>query len=87
MPDRGDGDGFTTAEEYIIGTDPTDPDSTFRAKIKIVDGKTVITYEPDLLEERSYTTWGKKNLSAPTADWQKVEKGRESDYNFFKMTV
>ena len=82
-----DGDGFTTAEEYIIGTDPTDPNSKFTASIEMIDGKPIITYEPDLLEERKYTTWGKKDLANPEENWQKVNVGDESDYNFFKMSV
>ena len=82
-----DGDGFTTEEEFIIGTDPTDPDSKFTANIEMVDGKPVITYEPDLLEERKYTTWGKKDLSDPAESWHEVKDGEEGNYNFFKMTV
>lgn len=82
-----DGDGFTTEEEFIIGTDPTDPESKFTASIEMVDGKPVITYEPDLLEERKYTTWGKKSLSDPDEKWQKVNKGEEEEYNFFKISV
>ena len=82
-----DGDGFTNEEEYIIGTDPTDPNSTFKASIEMVDGKPVITYEPDLLGERKYTKWGRKDLADPTEAWQKVDEGKEADYNFFKITV
>ena len=82
-----DGDGFTTAEEFIIGTDPTDPESKFTASIEMVDGKPVITYEPDLLDERKYTTWGKKDLSNPDENRQKVNAGVEADYNSFKMSV
>ena len=82
-----DGDGFTTEEEFIIGTDPTDPDSKFTASIEMIDGKPVITYEPDLLEERKYTTWGKKDLADPTETWREVKDGEEGGYNFFKMTV
>ena len=82
-----DCDGFTSAEEFIVGTDPTDPESKFTASIEMVDGKPVITYEPDLLDERKYTTWGKKDLSNPDENWQKVNAGGEADYNFFKMSV
>ena len=82
-----DGDGFTTEEEYIIGTDPTDPKSKFTANIEMVDGKPVVTCEPNLLNERKYTRWGKKDLSNPDEKWQRVDDGQEVDYNFFTVTV
>ena len=31
------GDGFTTAEEFVIGTDPTDPESKFTARLVEAD--------------------------------------------------
>ena len=81
-----DGDGFTTAEEYVIGTDPNDASSTFTASIEVVDGKPVVTYTPDLVGERTYIKWGKKTLSAEEP-WVEVGEGKESNYNFFKVTV
>lgn len=82
-----DGDGLTTAQEYIAGTDPTDPDSAFSASIKIVDGKPVVTYSPDLLSERKYIKLGKKDIGDPDEKWVEVEEGKEGEYNFFKVTV
>lgn len=82
-----DGDGFTTAQEYIAGTDPTDPDSKLTAHIEIIDGKPVVTYAPDLLSERKYIKLGKVNLSDPNEDWVEVKDGEEENYNFFKVTV
>ena len=81
-----DGDGLTTADEYIAGTDPNDASSSFTASIEIVDGKPVVTYTPDLVGERTYIKWGKKTLS-PDESWVEVGEGKESDYNFFKVTV
>jgi hypothetical protein len=81
-----DGDGFTTADEYIAGTDPNDAASSFIASIEIVDGKPVVTYTPDLVGERTYIKWGKKTLSADEP-WVEVGEGKESNYNFFKVTV
>jgi hypothetical protein len=82
-----DGDGFTTAEEYVIGTDPNDASSTFTASIEVVDGKPVVTYAPELTGERKYTKWGKRSLSDERESWKEVREGEESNYKFFKVTV
>ena len=82
-----DGDGFTTAQEYVAGTDPNDSDSTFTASIEMVDGQPVVTYTPDLLDERRYKTLGKRDLGDPTEEWVEVNDGEEGVYNFFKVTV
>ncbi|MBQ9431612.1 MAG: chitobiase/beta-hexosaminidase C-terminal domain-containing protein [Kiritimatiellae bacterium] len=82
-----DGDGLTPAEEYVAGTDPNDPDSTLRAYIEVVDGKPVIACVPDLLDERVYKVWGKKDLGDPDEPWVEVREGEEDLYNFFKVTV
>lgn len=82
-----DGDGFTTAEEYVIGTDPNDASSTFTAAIEIVDGKPVVTCAPELVGERKYTKWGKRSLSDERESWKEVREGEESNYRFFKVTV
>lgn len=82
-----DGDGMTAAEEYVAGTDPNDPNSAFTASIEMVDGKPVVTCTPDLLDERVYTTFGKRSLDDPDEPWVEVNPGEESDYNFFKVQV
>ena len=82
-----DGDGLTTAEEYVAGTDPNDPDSTFTANIEIVNGEPVVSYTPDLMGERRYKTLGKRDLGDPNEEWVEVEAGEEGNYNFFKVTV
>ena len=82
-----DGDGLTTAQEYIAGTDPTDPDSKFSASIEIVDGLPVVTYSPDLLDERQYKKLGKKDICDHDEPWVEIQDGEEGNYNFFKVMV
>ena len=82
-----DGDGLTTAQEYVAGTDPNDFDSKLTAYIEMVDGEPVVTYAPDLLGERVYKKLGKKKLDDPTEPWVEVKDGEEGNYNFFKVTV
>ncbi|MBQ6246305.1 MAG: chitobiase/beta-hexosaminidase C-terminal domain-containing protein [Kiritimatiellae bacterium] len=84
-----DGDGHTTADEYVAGTDPNDPDSVLRASIEIVDGRPVVTWTPDLLGERKYRVLGKKTLDS-NEDWTDVTDEADLDaagWRFFKAKV
>ncbi len=84
-----DGDGHTTADEYVAGTDPNDPDSVLRASIEIVDGRPVVTWTPDLLGERKYRVLGKKTLD-PAEEWTDVTDEADIDaagWRFFKAKV
>ncbi len=77
-----DGDGMTAYEEFVAGTDPNDPASSFKAEIAVgADGKPVVTWTPDLLEERQYRVLGKMNLD--DAEWVPVEDG----HRFFKVEI
>ena len=57
--------------------------------IKIVDDKPIISVTPELSEAeksiRKYTIYGKMSLS--DSDWKEVNTNKESEYNFFKVTV
>lgn len=74
-------------QDYVAGTDQT-TDSVFTAKIEIVDGSPVITWEPDtakLRATRIYTTYGKKTLL--DSDWTPVTDANKAQYYFFKVEV
>lgn len=81
-------------ESFVAGLDPELPDSKFAAKIEIVNGKPVVTWEPALngtnddgtcIKEgvRVYELKGSINLK----DWSTVPKDGEAAFNFFKVEV
>ena len=83
--------GVNTVEEaYVAGLDPSEPKDKFIAKIKMIDGKSVVTWTPDLNEDgtksvRMYKTWGKASLDA--GEWLEVTPENQDDMRFFKVTV
>lgn len=83
--------GVNTVEEaYVAGLDPSDPKDKFIAKIEMVDGKSVVTWTPDLNEDgtksvRTYKTWGKDSLDA--GEWLEVMPENRDTMRFFKVTV
>ncbi len=73
-------------ECYVAGISPTNAASVFTAGIEIVGGVPQVTWSPNLNTngiERSYTIWGKTNLT-DGADW---ECPTNSAHRFFKVTV
>ena len=86
--DAAGGDMFVW-QDFVAGTDPTDPESKFVASVTMVGGVPVISYSPELSEtekaKRVYRTLGKAKIA--DAEWTEVPAGSESDYNFFKVTV
>ena len=83
--------GVNTVEEaFVAGLDPSDPKDKFIAKIEMVDGKSVVTWTPDLNEDgtksvRTYKTWGKDSLDAD--EWLEVTPENQDDMRFFRVTV
>ena len=80
--------GYAIWECYVAGLEPDNPKSKFIAKIEMVDGKPVVTWEPDTPElraTRTYTTYGKKTLL--DRDWTPVTDENKAEYNFFKVEV
>ena len=78
---------YAVWESYVIGfEDPTDTGNRFAADIAIVDGKPVITWDPDLDDERAYILLGKPTLD--TADWVELDPDDiDAGMRFFKVEV
>lgn len=75
-------------QDYVAGTDPTNPGDRFIATIASIDGLPQVGWTPELPPEeaakRVYTIWGKARLQD---EWVQVPDGRTGDYNFFKVVV
>ncbi len=80
------GNGKNTIEEcLIIGIDPTNEDAKFNANIEIIDGEPVITYTPDLEQERKYTMMGCAELGG---EWKVINTAADkAGLRFFKVKV
>ena len=86
----GAGNPMFVWQDFVAGTDPTDPDDTFKASITFDKdtGAPVISWTPELSEaeaaKREYKIYGKVKLN--DKGWTEV-KGNEADFNFFKVSV
>ena len=80
------GNAMYVWQDYVAGTDPTDTNSVFTAKIDLVDDRPTITWEPKLSAtqeaQRIYTIYGKTNLT--DAVWHSPTN---SSSRFFKVGV
>lgn len=76
-------------QDYVAGTDPTEPEDVFTAWIEMEVGQPCIAWKPVLGEKeaakRKYTVWGRKSLLE--GDWEVVGEDRVGDFNFFKVRV
>lgn len=83
------GNSMLVWQDYVAGTDPTDEDDVFRASITIVDGKPVVSYSPELDDERKalrkYTIYGKGSLM--DSQWKEINETEVANYHFFKVVV
>ena len=76
-------------ECYVAGIDPTSATAKFVTKIEMVDGKPVITWEPDMNDGigktgvRTYKILGSTDLKT----WTEVADESEANFNFFKVEV
>lgn len=85
----GAGNPMFVWQDYVAGTDPTNPEDKFTASITIVDGVPQVSYSPEFSNpgeaaKRKYTILGKVKLT--DKDWDIVDSN-EANYNFFKVTV
>ena len=76
-------------QDYVAGTDPTDPDDVFKAWIGMEDCTPRIGWNPVLdaqeAAKRKYTIWGRKSLLE--GSWEMLEPDRLDGVNFFKVRV
>ena len=86
----GAGNPLSVWHDYVAGTNPTNPDDTFKAVItldKDTNGP-VISWTPQLTPEetakRVYRKYGKVRLD--DAEWTLIDNDAEN-YQFFKVTV
>ena len=76
-------------ECYVAGIDPTDATAKFVTKIEMVDGKPIITWDPDMNDGagktgfRTYKILGSTDLKT----WTEVADEAEANFNFFKVEV
>lgn len=80
--DDTDGDGLTNYEEYLVGSDPSNPESGFSLKLLWEDGSPTVVPSPFLGDQRKYTIEGKVNMDDPK--WVSPTNGT---HRFFRATV
>ena len=74
--------GYSLGASYIAGLDPTNETSKFTAKITISNGVPSIVWTPDLGSNRTYTIYGKTDLT--DSNWTSPTN---SSHRFFKVGV
>ena len=82
----GMGKPLSVWQDYVAGTDPTNAASRLTAKIEMIDGAPVVTWEPDLNTNgiiRTYKVYGSETLNGG-GNWQYPTN---SLHRFFKVTV
>jgi len=88
------GEPMRVWQDFVAGTDPTDPTSVFSVQIELEDGVPVVKWSPDLNQDgklsiRTYRTLGLSDLkdAGDAKAWEVVKPGEESQYRFFKVEV
>ncbi len=70
--DDPDGDGYSTADEYILGTSPTDKDSHLQMELQSTGGSANVTFWP-YFGNRTYQLLYRSNLVSGA--WQTLPAG------------
>lgn len=83
------GNALAVWQDYVAGTDPTDPDDVFSAWLEM-DGDTPrIAWKPVLDEagaaKRRYRIWACRSLLE--GGWEEISASQAGGYNFFKLRV
>ena len=86
--------GYAIWECYVAGLDPDIAESKFTARIEIVNGKPVVTWEPALNGTNADGTCIKEGIrvyrlkgSMDLKNWSIVPDNGEAAFNFFKVEV
>ena len=81
--------GHKVWECFVAGEDPNDAENKFAASISMMDGRPVITWSPDLGEERAYSIFGKAELNGAWKDVTAMspEERAARGYRFFSVRV
>lgn len=80
------GKALSVWHDYVVGTDPTDVNDVFKAKIDMEDGVPQISWEPNLNEsgtERQYKVYGRSELGCGDWEWP----ADASKHKFFRVSV
>ncbi len=77
-----DGDGLTNMEEFLVGSNPTNPDSAFRINLLWEDGEATVVPDPYLGNLREYTIEGKTSMDE--VEWTVPAN---ATHRFFRATV
>lgn len=73
--DDADGDGLTNGEEYLAGTNPTDPASSFRFVHVTADVQGEYLIEWSSVPDKSYSVLRSRVLSTNPGDYQVIRSG------------